>query len=126
MPSENEGMTRLDDDIPGAPRGVVERVAEKVARREFLRRTGRFALGGTIAGWIVGVPRAMATCVRATGDCTGATICQGKTCVWWQNGFTCAKRVGDCCSGGQCWTENHLSCCDWYGQNGACSCCVTV
>jgi hypothetical protein len=109
--------------------GVVQRMGERIARRELFRRAGRWSLGAAFASLVIGVDPANAiNCARVTGDCTGLTVCFGHTCKYWTSGYLCARRVGQCCSGGQCWTNNNgVTCCDWYDAHGnPCSCCAAT
>lgn len=122
MFDEHEG-----DEGAAGQNGFVVRAAERLARRDFLKRSG-LALGATVTGFLLGASPAMAGhCGPFTGPCSGRTVCNGKQCVWWQSGYTCTPNPGmGCCSGGYCWTEGCISCCDWYGDNGDCACCINV
>lgn len=112
--------------------GRVEQVAQRVARREFLKRGGRFAIGATVASWFLGVaPSAFASSPSCSA--VGAGCHCSNTQCYKGNGSYCTNRTGDCCKvvgdcntnpGRQCWFEGSILCCDFYCNGAACRCCA--
>jgi hypothetical protein len=107
---------------------TVERTAERIARRDLLRRGGKFAVLTAFAGWALGSPAAARAHPSSSPHCE--TIGFGCDCIaaeCRQNGVVCAKRFGSCPSGGYCWTQNYngnnITCCDWTCAGHACHCC---
>lgn len=133
----------MDESNDTSNRGLVERAAERLARREFLRRGGKIAVGAALAGWFLG-PAARA---RAFSDDPlhpeGSPHCEaigfGCDCIsnnCYQNGAPCTRRYNECPdpshpNGGYCWGQSYggrfISCCDfWCYGNGTryrCHCC---
>lgn len=111
-------MTEFDNLETTTPVG---RMAERLARREMLRRGGRWlgslVLVGTFAGRFAGIARAGSALCSDVG-----CACDNGTC--YNNGVTCPPRYGDCQSGGQCWTVAGTTCtnCDWTCSGTPCHC----
>jgi hypothetical protein len=97
----------LDDE----KRSLVRRSGEALARRELFRRSGRFALGGAVSAWLLGVPlgqRAEAhpsESPHCSDFSASGYSCYGRICKrYGANGQTCQAREADCNGGGQqCW-----------------------
>lgn len=129
----------MADEEPGEPPEIeiddpspVRLFAERIARRELLKRGGKFfgAIGffSTIAG--ITAESAFAFSPFCS-DLSNPCACSGGNC--YQNGQLCTPRTTDCDSscahpipGGQCWSEACSPCtctyCDWYCHGVKCRC----
>jgi hypothetical protein len=117
----------------GDARNVVQRAAEGLARREFLKRGAKWSLAASVAGAFLGRTEIAGahppgTCLSDSIHC--AQVGFGCSCVdaeCRRNGSVCSIRWNSCPSGGYCWTEqcsgNSLTCCDWWCAGYACHCC---
>jgi hypothetical protein len=109
---------------PSEPEATpVRRLAEGVARREFLRRGGKWALAGTLAAFFVGTSEAEAQSPYC--GTFSRCRCSGTRCFR-VTGAPCRERYGDCPSGGKCWRRGYYRCCDYFCQHRACRCCKRV
>ncbi len=124
---------------------VVQSTAERLARRDLLRRGGKVAFAVTMANWLLGAAPAHAEEELPIGPdhnpgncplCNPSLHCEqigfgcdciDKTCK--RNGATCTPRY-ECPSGGYCWTEccngSKLSSCDWWCAGYRCHCTVSI
>ena len=107
---------------------TVQRTAEGIARKDFLRRGGKFAALTAFAGWALGSPAAALAHPSDSVHCE--LIGFGCDCILAEcrrNGVVCSKRFGSCQSGGYCWTQlyngNNITCCDWTCAGHPCHCC---
>jgi len=98
---------------------VVGRVSERLARRELLRRGGRwlgaFALVGTFAGKLADAAHAGSSWCYDVGCACVSGVC-------YYNGIQCPKRFGDCPTGGYCWTIGDCTYCDYTCNGTNCRC----
>jgi len=106
----------------------VQVTAERIARREFVRKGGKLAIFTVLGTWALGAAGSATAHPSASPHCE--TIGFGCDCVnaeCRKNGVVCTKRFGACPSGGYCWTENYggnnITCCDWTCAGYACHCC---
>ena len=107
---------------------TVQRTAEGIARKDFLRRGGKFAVLTAFAGWALGSPAAALAHPSDSVHCE--LIGFGCDCILAEcrrNGVVCSKRFNACQSGGYCWTQNYngnnITCCDWTCAGHPCHCC---
>jgi len=132
------------DDEQGKP-GRVQLATERIARRELLRKSGRWTFSGAAGAWLLGLTRAGSANANDSAP-IGAVIlppapqhpsesphceaigfgcnCIGSTCK--RNGTDCPKRHS-CANGtAYCWLQcvggQNVWSCDWYCNWYACHC----
>ncbi len=129
-------LRRTNDDGPG----LVQEAAERVARGELLRRSGKFAVGVAVGNWLLGQPATAAADPDHMGSncpCVGSIHCAqvgfGCSCVGAEcriGGNVCAKRFNACPSGGYCWTEcctgQKITSCDYTCAGFSCHCATVI
>jgi hypothetical protein len=117
-----------DQALAGEEHGeptAVQLLGERIARRELLRRGGKFIGALAFLGAIAGTTAESAYAVSPFCSDVGCA-CSGGTCF--NGGQTCPKRTccPQCPSGGQCWSEFCSPCtctyCDWWCNGTACRC----
>jgi hypothetical protein len=109
------------------PHRPVRRVSERLARRDVIRRGGKWALAGALAPWVMGVSRAAAHPSESDHCGTfGQCDCDGTRCRRPDN-TECRWRIS--CNGGtthcweQCYNSNRIKCCDYFCNGNKCHCC---
>jgi hypothetical protein len=101
---------------PEGEAGPVQRVSERIARRELLRRGG-LAAGGAVATWLLATSEA-----RAVSPACGnvGCRCDGAGCPSCPHLRT--RRNGGPYWDG-CWAERGGRCCDYWCNHQKCRCC---
>jgi hypothetical protein len=121
MATEGSDQHRAEESTKNLP--TISALGERIARRELLKRGGKFVGGlaffGALAGTMAAPARAGSSWCFDVG-----CACSHGTCF--HNGVTCPTRTTDCQSGGQCWSFACGSCtctnCDWYCSGTPCRC----
>ena len=112
---------------PQAPKaGQVRRAAVALARRDFLRQGGRWALGTALTAWLVGaqtVETAHAGTpppgrLRCDDFSASGYHCYGRLCYRYYVSNRCHARTTECNNwpgaDGQCWNWDGIRYCDWW------------
>jgi hypothetical protein len=93
-----------------------------LARRDFLRQGGRWAVGGALTAWLLGSQTAAANAdvgILGSPHCGDYNAygygCYYRYCYRYEYGNRCHARAdGTCPGGGQCWNANGRRFCDWW------------
>jgi hypothetical protein len=97
----------------------------RLGRSKFLGVLGTLMFGYLVQGIVAAEPAYASTCGSASpcGPSPLCCCCSGSTCC----SVGCHARVGECHTGGQCWTAclkvdgnccKVFSCCDWWTAQG--------